>query len=169
MNPKQLLITILPMVLVGCSSLTPKQQQQLSQLDGCDKLAVVIKQSQVGFADLKGAEVDAKLLKSWQAKAHLVGEQCQIVASLNAGEKYLCVESFANYDDAVTMLQYGESLLSQCLGGEWQKQLERPLPKYQTRYHGTDNSATISLSLAHSLSKKSPWQLTLDVTASNSE
>ncbi len=68
MKTRLLGLMLAGLTATGCSTLTPEQQEKLDDMSNCEKLNALLSASPNGFSALKGAEVGAKLINSWQSQ-----------------------------------------------------------------------------------------------------
>ncbi|ASD69280.1 hypothetical protein [Pseudoalteromonas piscicida] len=164
MKTRLLGLMLAGLTAAGCSTLTPKQQEKLDDMSNCEKLNALLSASSNGFSTLKGAEVGAKLINSWQAKAHLIGNKCQIIESTSGESKYTCSEQFKEYENAVKIHNYAQSLAKQCLDHSWVGDSQQNGPLMHTQISSSNATSKITIELGKGLDKVTPWVVTFNVT-----
>ncbi|MEJ6476426.1 hypothetical protein [Pseudoalteromonas piscicida] len=164
MKIKSIVLLLAGITATGCSTLTPDQQEKLDDMSGCEKLDALLNASSTGFAVLKGAEVGSNLINSWQAKAHLVGNKCQIIEGTSGKTKYTCQEQFKDYQGAVKIHIYAQSLAKQCLDANWVATEKENGESMHTQLVSPNSTAVIGIELGQSLDKVAPWLVTFNVS-----
>ncbi|MCG7539414.1 hypothetical protein [Pseudoalteromonas sp. OF7H-1] len=164
MKTRLLGLMLAGLTAAGCSTLTPEQQEKLDDMSNCEKLNALLSASPNGFSALKGAEVGAKLMNSWQAKAHLVGNKCQIIESASGKSKYTCSEQFKEYENAVKIHNYAQSLAKQCLDHSWVGDSQKSGQLMRTEIMSPSSTSKIAIELGKGLDKVTPWIVTFNVT-----
>ncbi|WP_017216837.1 hypothetical protein [Pseudoalteromonas sp. NJ631] len=164
MKTRLLGLLLAGLTAAGCSTLSPEQQEKLDDMSGCEKLNTLLNASANGFSALKGAEVGAKLMNSWQAKAHLVGNKCQIIESTAGKTKYTCSEQFREYENAVKIHNYAQSLAKQCLDHSWVGDSQKSGQLMRTNIMSPSSTSKIAIELGKGLDRVTPWIVTFNVT-----
>lgn len=164
MKTRLLGLMLAGLTAIGCSTLSPEQQEKLDDMSGCEKLNTLLNASANGFSALKGAEVGAKLMNSWQAKAHLVGNKCQIIESTAGKTKYTCSEQFREYENAVKIHNYAQGLAKQCLDPSWVGDSQKSGQLMRTNIISPNTTSKITIELGKGLDKVTPWIVTFNVT-----
>lgn len=164
MKIKTLALLLLGVLTTGCSTLSPDQQAKVNDMSSCEKLTTLVDASSSGFSVLKGVQVGAKLIKTWQAKAHLVGNSCQIIESSKGKTIYTCQEQFEDYQSAVKIHQYAQSMVTQCLGSNWMVSSQENGEVLHTDITSASTTSAISIALGKGLDKQSPWVVSLEIS-----
>ncbi|TMP42760.1 hypothetical protein CWB96_14935 [Pseudoalteromonas citrea] len=146
--------------LTGCNTLSPSKQAQVDTMNICQKVEALISSAPSGFDPLKGAKVSTPFLTSWQAKAHLVGEQCQISNYSTGSTGYHCEQNFSSDNLASQVFDTSKRLIESCLSTEW-KAVQK---KNTLQFSKAAQSPTLSLSKQETFDKKQPWQVKLEIS-----
>lgn len=108
-------------VLSGCTTANPVIQQQIDDLTACQKVEGLLQSYPSQFNALKMAKVRNKFMDVWQAKYHLVGDECQI-SQVTTGSNYQCQKVYTQATEAVSSYQQAVSIIASCLDmKQWHK------------------------------------------------
>lgn len=122
-NSTKIIIPVFTTLLLvtSCANQNQIAQQNLAPVSNpCQKLDYLIKAYDDGFEQLKAGEVKARASKIWQAKYHLIGENCTIWTLGGDKTTYSC--NTVQVDEQVAKDYYNKAVttVKQCLGSEWQ-------------------------------------------------
>jgi hypothetical protein len=143
----------------SCTSLSPHQKHSILNVTDCEKLSALINSANTGFAQLKGAKVNTSFLTSWNAKAHLIGDECMITKYNSNKLSYHCERQFDEINHANNILNKAKTKMNSCLTSDWTKTKINNGVSFQN----IQNKIAINLQLSETLSKSQPYQIKLDV------
>lgn len=85
----------------------------------CNEVNSLIDQHQLGFKQLKRNLVISSRMDIWQAKFHLVGNDCEIWRWSNGKQAYMCSQVVP--DESIALEKYNKAInfSRQCLGDSW--------------------------------------------------
>lgn len=146
--------------LTGCNTSSPSKQDQVDTMSLCEKVEALINSAPSGFEALKGAQISTPFLTSWQAKAHLVGKQCQISNYSTGSTGYHCEQNFSSENLASHVFDTSMHLVESCLSTEW-KAVKK---KNTLQFSKAAPSPTLSLSKHDTFDKNKPWQVKLEIS-----
>lgn len=122
MDKKLLSALLLPfsLVLHGCNPVqAPDVASTKTPAELCKQVNSLIDQHQLGFKQLKRNLVISSRMDIWQAKFHLVGNDCEIWRWSDGKQAYMCSQTVP--DEAIVIEKYNNAInfSKQCLGDAW--------------------------------------------------
>ena len=106
--------------LVGCTTTQETEMDsQVEAMSSCEKIDALIQGHQQGFPHLRMTLSNAKIMKVWKARYHLVGDSCQVWGW--SADKFSYVCSLIEPDEAIAMEHFNQAkaITRECLGEEW--------------------------------------------------
>ena len=85
----------------------------------CVQVNNIIDQHQQGFKKLKRSLITSSRMDIWQAKYHLVGNDCEIWRCSNGKQAYMCSQVVPEEQIAIEKYNNAISFTRQCLGESW--------------------------------------------------
>ncbi len=148
-------LLFIPLLVVGCSS--SEQNDKIARMDNCEKVNSLTEIASEGFSSLKGTQITTKYLTSWQATAHLVGDDCQVIENNMGQHQYICSAQYASYDEANNVHSNALILVQRCLDSSWEAKVEKAERRDTTILSSPQSDARILLTLGKGFDKKRPW------------
>ncbi len=155
-------LLLIPLLMAGCTS-SIEQKEKIARMDNCEKVNSLIDIAAEGFSDLKGVQINTKFLTSWQAKAHLVGDDCQVVQTSTGQHQYICSVQFASFDEASDTHDDALNLVQGCLSESWKESTEKAERRRTTTLTSAQSDARVLLTLGKGYDKKRPWIVSFKV------
>ena len=152
-------------ILSGCNTtLSPEEKAQVDNLSACEKINALVKGYNNEFNGLKAQKVTNKYADIWQAKYHLVGDQCQISQFSGQQLAYQCQKGFNNQVDALESYKKAVDFTQSCLTeGNWVMEQVNNAQSVRTNFR-LDNAPTISIHSGKTLAKiNNTWSTSFQV------
>jgi len=154
-NSTKYLIPVIPtfILLAGCANQHKIAQQNLEPVSNpCQKLDYLINAYDDGFEQLKAGEIKARASKIWQAKYHLVGDNCTIWTLGGNKTTYSCNTIQVDQQVAKNYYTKAVSTVKQCLGSDWHIEQSKRLNDdgVKTEFSTKESNVTISTHLVPS-------------------
>ena len=118
---KKLSIAVSIITLTSCANQNTIAQQQLEPINNaCQKIDLLIKAYDNNFEQLKETQIKARVSNIWQAKYHLIGNNCKIWTWGSDQTTYSCNTIEVDEESAREYYEGAKEVVQQCLGNEWQ-------------------------------------------------
>lgn len=120
---KMSVVSILFSMLFACSqSYIPDVTESVDAEKICTQVKQMIESHSTGFEAIKGVRTVSRKLDVWQAKTHLVGQDCQIWRWSNGKQAYMCHRLLP--DEETTRIKFDKAVefSRQCLGTGWKEE-----------------------------------------------
>ena len=142
MNTKLIFVFLFTIGLIvpACNPVQlPDAASTLAPGELCNQVNSLIDQHQQGFEQLKRNLVTSSRMDIWQAKYHLVGNDCEIWRWSNGKQAYMCSQLVPDELIAIEKYNNAVNFSRQCLGESWKiDNIDRP--------HGRSHRAIFSKS-----------------------
>jgi len=118
---KRLSIAASILTVSSCANQNTIAQQQLEPVSNpCQKIDLLMNAYQSNFEQLKETSVKARVSNIWQAKYHLIGENCKIWSWGGNQTTYSCNTTEVDEATARDYFNGAKETLKKCLGKDWQ-------------------------------------------------
>jgi len=160
---KGLVIVVSTITLSSCVNQNNIAEQQLEPVsNACQKIDLLINAYDNNFEQLKETKIKARVSNIWQAKYHLIGQNCKIWTWGAAQTTYSCNTIEVDEQNAKNYYQGAKKTLQQCLGTEWQLDESKRNNDngLKAEYTTKDKTVTLSTHLVPSTGLfKSKWSV----------
>lgn len=121
------LALILPFsLLLGACEMVPQEPEAIKQMSLCEKVQALVNEHDKQFKTLRtSSPARSRSIAVWDARYHLVGNNCQIWEWGNGNVNYVCSHSTPNKDMAMDLFNKAKDETRQCLEQAWNLE-ERP-------------------------------------------
>jgi len=163
----QSLILLSSLFLIACTAQDPnknqrylKQASQSPLVRPCDKIDGLINEYDNDFNRIKLKTINNKISKVWQAKYHLVGDNCQVWAWGNDSTTYSCNINAPDKETAETYYEKAKKITRGCLSDDWQmdEQQRKKDKGLKVEFSNVSNDITIATHLVPTAALfKSEW------------
>ena len=125
MNKYRILLTISPLIFLGCQTVAEKSDENkvtdmnVKQLSRCEQVHTLIESHSNNFNKIKDKKSSTKLLDIWTSRYHLIGKSCQVFGWGGGKFTYSC--SLSSPGEPVAMERYNKAKteIEACLGTSW--------------------------------------------------
>lgn len=112
---------VFTVVLSSCANQNTLAEKSLEPVSNvCQKIELLSKAYETNFEQLKQSEVKARASNIWQAKYHLIGNNCKIWSFGANKATYSCNTIEVEKKSAENYYANTKETLQQCLGDDWQ-------------------------------------------------
>jgi hypothetical protein len=126
-------------LLLSSCEMVPQEPEAIKQMSLCEKVQALLKEHDNRFKALRtSSPTRSRSIVVWDARYHLVGNNCQIWEWGKGNANYVCGLSTPNKDMAIERFNKAKEETRQCLDQTWELE-ERP------RKIGNGLKATFSL------------------------
>ncbi len=117
--------------------------------DYCPILDALITEFDNGFDKIKAAQMSTQYSQIWQAKYHLVGNDCQVWASGTDKTTYACSRMTPNEDVAKMLFDKAKDTGRKCLTSDWQLNEQPRLNNtgYKAEFKNKNRTDDLTLSI----------------------
>ncbi|KZN39162.1 hypothetical protein N474_10405 [Pseudoalteromonas luteoviolacea CPMOR-2] len=149
--------------LTACNSLPSDVQKKVENMTDCEKVNALITGADDGFAILKGSEINGKLMKSWQPKAHLLKNSCQINLYTSGNTAYECNKAFAGKTEALVRFEQVNEQLKTCLSADWTEKQHYGDDTSRSTFTSEHSETKVAVNFGSTLDKGKPWAVSLEI------
>lgn len=113
------LIPLAAITVAGCETQTSEVTESIAKLSNCEKVLALVDEHPNQFSKLRINSKNTGAITIWDARHHLVGNNCQVWGWGKGKTDYMCSKTAPNKAIAEDYFNTAKQLTQSCIGNSW--------------------------------------------------
>ncbi len=112
-------IPLAAIAVTGCETQTSEEAKTIAKLSNCEKVLALVDEHPNQFSKLRMNSKNTGTITVWDARHHLVGNNCQVWGWGKGKTDYMCSKTAPSQAIATDYFNTAKQLTQNCIGDDW--------------------------------------------------